>query len=142
MALTPVQCATPRPIRLIFEHVDVTWKCSISASHAGRQDVAVAVMCSISTAVRYTSMRYFRRMHLEPIVLAALAVSRWLEQCTGWSIKKFVRTARRYRTVSIRVGDHIIPAADPLPEDLRHAPKTIPPTRLRTNLIRVGLYVG
>jgi hypothetical protein len=65
MALTPVQCATPRPIRLIFEHVDVTWKCSISASHAGRQDVAVAVMCSISTAVRYTSMRYFRRMHLE-----------------------------------------------------------------------------
>lgn len=31
------------------------------------------------------------------IVLAALAVSRWIEQTTGWSIKKFVRTARRYR---------------------------------------------
>jgi hypothetical protein len=59
------------------------------------------------------------------IVLAALAVSRWLEQCTGWSIKKFVRTARRYRTASIRVGDHIITAADPLPDDLRHALKTI-----------------
>jgi hypothetical protein len=58
-------------------------------------------------------------------VLAALAVSRWLEQRTGWSIKKFVRTARRYRTVSIRVGDHTITAADPLPDDLRHALKSI-----------------
>jgi Transposase DDE domain len=59
------------------------------------------------------------------IVLAALAISRWLEQCTGWSIKKFLRTARRYRTVSIRVTDHIITAADPLPDDLRHALKAI-----------------
>ena len=33
------------------------------------------------------------------IVLAALAVSRWIEDRTGWSIKKFVRTARRYRTI-------------------------------------------
>src|SRR5437879_10088381 len=30
------------------------------------------------------------------IVFAALAVSRWIEHQTGWSIKKFVRTARRY----------------------------------------------
>ena len=29
------------------------------------------------------------------IVLAALAVSRWIEAATGWSIRKFVRTARR-----------------------------------------------
>jgi transposase len=29
------------------------------------------------------------------IVFAALAVSRWIEDTTGWSIKKFVRTARR-----------------------------------------------
>ena len=28
-----------------------------------------------------------------------LAVSHWIEHQTGWSIKKFVRTARRYRTV-------------------------------------------
>jgi len=27
------------------------------------------------------------------IVFAALAVSRWIEQATGWTIKKFVRTA-------------------------------------------------
>jgi hypothetical protein len=26
------------------------------------------------------------------IVLAALAVSRWIEATTGWSIRKFVRT--------------------------------------------------
>jgi hypothetical protein len=55
------------------------------------------------------------------IVLAALAVSRWIEARTGWSIRKFVKTARRHRTVEIQAGDHIITAADPLPEDLRDA---------------------
>ena len=33
------------------------------------------------------------------MVFAALAVSHWIEHQTGWSIKKFVRTTRRYRTV-------------------------------------------
>src|SRR5215470_1653989 len=55
------------------------------------------------------------------IVFAALAVSRWIERQTGWSIRKFVRTARRYRTVEIQAGDHVIPAADPMPDDLRQA---------------------
>jgi hypothetical protein len=53
------------------------------------------------------------------IVFAALAVSRWIERQTGWSIRKFVRTARRYRTIEIQAGPHIITAADPLPDDLR-----------------------
>jgi Transposase DDE domain len=55
------------------------------------------------------------------IVFAALAVSRWIEQTTGWSIRKFVRTSRRYRTIEIQAGGHTITAADPLPNDLRHA---------------------
>jgi hypothetical protein len=55
------------------------------------------------------------------IVFAALAVSHWLEHQTGWSIKKFVRTARRYRTVQIRAGTQILTAADPLPDDLSEA---------------------
>ena len=55
------------------------------------------------------------------IVFAALAVSRWIEAQTGWSIRKFVRTARRYRTIQIQAGQHIITAADPLPDDLRQA---------------------
>jgi hypothetical protein len=59
------------------------------------------------------------------IVLAALAVSRWIENQTGWSIRRFVRTTRRYRNVEIRAGDHIITAADPLPADLRQAIETI-----------------
>ena len=44
------------------------------------------------------------------IVFAALAVTKLIEDRTGWSIKRFVRTARRYRT-----------AEDPLPSDLRDA---------------------
>jgi hypothetical protein len=59
------------------------------------------------------------------IVFAALAVSRWIEHQTGWSIRKFVKTARRYRTVQIQAGPHTITAADPLPDDLRQALEAI-----------------
>jgi hypothetical protein len=55
------------------------------------------------------------------IVFAALAVSRWIEHQTGWSIRKFVRTTRRYRTIEIQAGTQTITAADPLPADLRQA---------------------
>jgi hypothetical protein len=53
------------------------------------------------------------------IVFAALAVTRFIEARTGWSIKRFVRTARRYRTIQIRAGQHVLTAEDPLPPDLR-----------------------
>jgi hypothetical protein len=55
------------------------------------------------------------------IVFAALAVSRLIEDTTGWSIKKFVRTARRYRTVEIQAGAHTVTAEQPLPDDLHAA---------------------
>jgi hypothetical protein len=55
------------------------------------------------------------------VVFAALAVTRLIEARTGWSIKKFVRTTRRYRTIQIRAGQHTITAEDPLPPDLRDA---------------------
>src|ERR1022692_5295206 len=55
------------------------------------------------------------------VVFAALAVSRWIEHQTGWSIRRFVKTARRYRTLEIQDGDHVITAPDPLPDDLRQA---------------------
>jgi hypothetical protein len=55
------------------------------------------------------------------IVFAALAVSRWIEAQTGWSIRKFVKTARRYRTIQIQAGRQAITAADPVPDDLRQA---------------------
>ncbi len=38
---------------------------------------------------------------------------------TGWTIKKFVRTFRRYRQVTINTGNHQILAEQPLPEDER-----------------------
>jgi len=55
------------------------------------------------------------------IVFAALAVSRLIENTTEWSITKFVRTARRYRTVEIQAGAHTVTAEQPLPDDLRAA---------------------
>jgi hypothetical protein len=58
-------------------------------------------------------------------VFAALAVSRWIEARTGWSIRRFVRTARRYRTIQVQAGLHVITAADHLPADLHQALDTI-----------------
>jgi hypothetical protein len=59
------------------------------------------------------------------MVFAALAVSRWIKNQTGWSIRRFVKTARRYRTIQIQAGPHVIAAADPLPGDLRQAIEAI-----------------
>ncbi|MGI8448175.1 MAG: hypothetical protein ACR2MP_13540 [Streptosporangiaceae bacterium] len=58
-------------------------------------------------------------------MLATVAASRWIEQHTGWSIRRFVKTARRYRTIQSQPGQHLITAADPIPDDLRHAIDTI-----------------
>lgn len=68
----------------------------------------------------YHHLRESIEAHLS-IVVAAMAVSHHVEAQTGWSIKKFVRTARRYRTVKIKAGNQTLTAADPLPEDLRAA---------------------
>ena len=55
------------------------------------------------------------------IVFAALAISHRIESQTGWTIKKFVRALRRYRTVKINTGSHTLTAEDPLPDDTRQA---------------------
>ncbi|MFE0591701.1 hypothetical protein [Micromonospora echinospora] len=54
-------------------------------------------------------------------MFAALAVSRWIENTTGWSIRRFVTTAGRYRTIQIHAGDHTLTAADPIPAGLQTA---------------------
>lgn len=59
------------------------------------------------------------------IVFAALAVGRWIEDTTGWSIRRFVKTARRYRTIDIDLAGQTITAADPLPHDLATAIEAI-----------------
>ena len=57
-------------------------------------------------------------------MFGALAVSCWIEDRTGWPARRFVRTARRYRTVEIQAGPHVITAARPLSGDLRQALRT------------------
>jgi len=37
------------------------------------------------------------------------------------TLRKFIKTARRYRTIQIRAGTHRITAAGPLPDDLKTA---------------------
>jgi hypothetical protein len=55
------------------------------------------------------------------IVFTAMAVAHWIETTTGWSIKKFVTTARQYRTTWARLGTQILPVIRPLPDNLRDA---------------------
>jgi hypothetical protein len=51
------------------------------------------------------------------IVFAAPAVS-WIEDQTGWPIKRSARTARRDRTIQIRSSTHTLAAGRPLPDAL------------------------
>jgi Transposase DDE domain len=55
------------------------------------------------------------------VVFAALAISHRIETRTSWTIKKFVRALRRYRTVKINTGSHTLTAEDPLPDDISEA---------------------
>jgi hypothetical protein len=74
--------------------------------------------------LRARPMFHHKRESIEAhltVVFAALAVTRYVEDRTGWTIKKFVRTARRYRTIQVRAGQQLLAAEDPLPADLRAA---------------------
>jgi hypothetical protein len=62
----------------------------------------------------YHHLRDSIEAHLA-IVFAALAVSRRIENQTGWSIRKFIKTARRYRTIEIQAGPHTITPPSPCP---------------------------
>jgi hypothetical protein len=53
------------------------------------------------------------------IVMAALAVSRWLERQTGCSIRKIVQTLRPYRSLAVQTGSHILRAGTPLDDQAR-----------------------
>jgi hypothetical protein len=79
-------------------------------------------MAKSDLAVRpvYHRLRESIDAHLT-IVFAAMAVSHWIEKTTGWSIKKFVTTARTYRTTWAKVGTQTLPIRKPLPDDLREA---------------------
>jgi hypothetical protein len=71
------------------------------------------------------------------IVFAALAVTHHIETSTGWSIKKFIRTARRYRTVQVRAGSQILTAEDPPPTTYETPSPRSVDREVRTKLIRV-----
>lgn len=64
----------------------------------------------------YARLRDSIDAHLQ-VVVAGLAVSRWIEETTGWSIRKVVRTLRVYREGVVTIGSHEVATAVPLDED-------------------------
>lgn len=91
------------------EEAAPNWLTILDSGLAPRRDLQARPVCHRS--------RDSIEAHLT--IVSALLVSRWIEHQTGWSIRKFVKTARRYRTVQIQAGPHTITAADPLADDLR-----------------------
>jgi hypothetical protein len=87
----------------------------------------------------YHHLRDSIEAHLT-IVFAALAVSRWTEQQTGWSIRKFVKAARRYRTIGIQAGPHAITAADPCPPTSGQPSTKSTADQLHTKLSQVRFF--
>ena len=95
-----------------------------AAAKANRSPSPVASRVSYLQVTTSRPSKPSPRIPLEAhlsIVFAAMAVSHYIEHRTGWSIKKFVRTTRRYRTVKIKAGRQTLTAADPLTDDLRDA---------------------
>ena len=54
-------------------------------------------------------------------MFAALSVFQRIEHLTGWTISRFVKTLRCYRTVQINTGHHLLTAEQPRPDDIRTA---------------------
>jgi hypothetical protein len=84
----------------------------------------------------YHHLRDSIEAHLT-IVFAALAVSRWIENQTGWSIRKFIKTARRYRTIEIQAGPHTITPPSPCPPTSGQPSTKFTADQLRTKLSQV-----
>lgn len=102
---------TGKPATFIIEAYHRLWRIE-KAFRMSKHDLAARPV--------YHRTRESIDAHLT-IVFAAMAISHHIETQTGWSIKKFVRTTRRYRTVTIAVGDQTLTAADPIPADLTTA---------------------
>lgn len=67
-------------------------------------------------------------------LFAALAVSRFIELQTGWSIREFVKTARRCRTGQIQADPHVVTAADPIPTTpAKHSARSTTHAEVRTS---------
>lgn len=62
------------------------------------------------------------------VVFAALAISRHLQDTTGVTIKKLVRTLRPLRSVEIAVGEHHITAEPTIPTEAKDILTKLPPT--------------
>lgn len=62
------------------------------------------------------------------IVFAALAVARYLQDATGLSIKKIVRTLRPLQQITVRIAGHEHLAADPITEAAQQILEAINPS--------------
>lgn len=59
------------------------------------------------------------------IVFAALAVSRYLQDVTGLSIKKLINTLRPIRSATIALGDHRLTLEPEIPPEVKELLDTI-----------------
>jgi hypothetical protein len=119
--INPAACPDGIPITADFV-IDASTGCSRSRSRSG----CPSTICRPRPI--YNRTRDSIEAHLT-IVFAALAVSRWIEDTTGWSIKKFAHTARRYEPSESRSAG--TPSRPPTPCPTTSATPSAASTQLR-----------
>lgn len=80
------------------------------------------------TDLRARPMFHHTKDAIEPhltVVVTALAVARYLQDATGMSIKKIVRTLRPLQQITVRIAGHEQTAADPISENADHILTTL-----------------
>ena len=65
--------------------------------------------------------------------MTALAVARYLQDATGISIKRIIRTLKPIHTAQIHLADHTITASHPLTPPRPSTPSTPSTSHPRTN---------
>ncbi|MFS0024260.1 transposase, partial [Corynebacterium striatum] len=60
------------------------------------------------------------------IVMAAMATGHVLEQASGLSLKRLVRTLKKYRTFTVKIAGHTLHAQTDLPADIRELTEKLP----------------
>ena len=106
-------CAA-EPERLVFRELAFT-SAERLALVTGRADIAAGEAMARrahAAAVALHEADPENRFHVR-----RLAVSHHIEQATGWTIKRFVRTFRQYRDVTLTVAGQTITASQPIPAD-------------------------
>ncbi|MDK8782134.1 hypothetical protein QP814_03860, partial [Actinotignum timonense] len=93
--------------------------------------ISIYKQCSHTNNLTHSARPIFHRKedsiqaHLT-IVMVAMACGHVLERSTGVSLKRLVRTLKKYRSFTLEVGGQVVHARTPLPADVAVLIESLP----------------